>query len=70
MNAWILPRSWRTGQCRWSPEAKTIARMFAREGLGAIRIAQRMQLLGIPVGPATVDNWLWPRVRKAGRAAA
>jgi hypothetical protein len=69
VNGWILPRAWRSGQCKWSPEAKQIALMIAREGLGSIRVAQRMQLLGIPVGPGTVDNWLHPRTRTGSAEA-
>ena len=61
MSAWRLPRAWRTGQQKWTPEAAVLARMLASEGIGAPTVATRMQLMGIPVSPATVDNWLHPR---------
>lgn len=65
MSPWLLPRAWRTGQQKWTPEAAEIARLIASDGHGAPTVAREMQLLGIPVGAATVDNWLHPRRRAA-----
>lgn len=67
--SWVLPRSWRTGPQKWTPEAAQLARLLAEEGIGAYKIAARMQLLGIPVSPLTVDNWLHPRNRTGSAEA-
>lgn len=67
--SWLLPKSWRNGPQKWTPEAAEIARMIASEGMGSYRVAREMNLLGIPVSPLTVDNWLHPRVRTGSAEA-
>ncbi len=63
----MLPAAWRRGRSKWSDETIALAREYARDGMGAWRVANALTFHGVLAPVQTIREWLRPR-RRTGSA--